>query len=337
MTSVSGNNVIITSTDIVGSTQGLIIRTPTTNSSDTLDTASSIILSYFGVNNSEYDGDSFFLRIYNNSSFIIMLGPGTGITIFPTSTDTILPQACHTYLLVKLSGTTISCYVTANANSSNTTGISLTNGNIIVGSSTGIGTSVAMSSDATIVSSGALTLANTAVTPASYTLSNVTVDSKGRITNASSGYPNIKTFVTGGPTASISITTTTAYTTITTYSTPTFDSDTYSYSTGVITILVAGTYQVSYTMQFNSNGNGGSATGTFQTRLIRNGTGIDATVTQASFQRLAGNNNACNNSKVYQITCSVNDTISLQYAQLNTTTLARLTQDQTVITFERIK
>ena len=45
----------------------------------------------------------------------------------------------------------------------------------------------AVSGDATIASGGALTLANSGVTAASYTNSSVTVDAKGRITSASSG------------------------------------------------------------------------------------------------------------------------------------------------------
>ena len=46
---------------------------------------------------------------------------------------------------------------------------------------------VDMSGDATIASGGALTLADSGVSAASYTSTNLTVDAKGRITAASSG------------------------------------------------------------------------------------------------------------------------------------------------------
>ena len=65
----------------------------------------------------------------------------------------------------------------------------LPSGQLLVGDGSNQPEAVSMSGDATMDNTGTVTLANTTVTPGSYTAANVTVDSKGRVTTVASTTP----------------------------------------------------------------------------------------------------------------------------------------------------
>ena len=114
----------------------------------------------------------------------------------PTADRSIaFPDASGTVVLTGTTGTVTNTMLAGSI--ALTKLANLAAGQMIVGNTSNVPTAVAMSGDATLSNTGALTIANDAVTAAklediagvagNYTLSSITVDAQGRITSASSG------------------------------------------------------------------------------------------------------------------------------------------------------
>lgn len=175
----------ITAAQLSNAAGGLITVSPVANTSYVFDSGTNIQNAIYGEAAGVYTGNSFTITLYNDSAFQITVGAGSGNTLKPSTSTTLFSQVAGQFLFVYTAGGQESVYL-AGVNDIGT--IRLTQNKILVGNASNVSAEVSMSGDATLVSSGALTLANTAVTAASYGASlqvpTFTVDGKGRLTAA---------------------------------------------------------------------------------------------------------------------------------------------------------
>ncbi len=297
-------------------------------------------------------GDTITVSGGTGGTFTIAL-ISSGITMLPTSTYTIPPEGSATFtfikdsttamtILVKDSGVLYSPVGTVSDNTivrfDGTTG-NMTQSSVVSISDTGA-IEDALSLELNGTTSGSVTLqAGGVVSTYSLTLplnsgtfgQVLSTDGTGVTSWVSNTSPDSR-FYAFGPAVSAVLSGT--FTTVNVVNSITGAG--YSNASGVVTIVAAGTYQISYTAQFESLNNQGGATGSFGAQLLLGAGVVGGSITECFIQEQNGNLHRPSCSKTVYAVVTANQTLALQVSRTAGTTTGQTRVNQCTLSITQV-
>lgn len=368
-TPITGLNHVYTSTELMGAKAGIIQRSSlTANSTDYLlssdngatgETVSALILAFIGVVDASYNNQSFTLTFQNNDSTysLTLTNSLTDITIQPYSSILIPPLGSATLTFVQTAATpTILVLVndsrklfappsTVTANSltrfNGTTGVVVQGSGVTLDNSNNIAGAASLvingsTSGTVTVSAPAIAGTTTFTLPsnngtAGYVLSTNGSGITSWISNTSPDPTNLFAY---GPAASVLVTST--FTTVN-LNTVVVNTGSYTASSGVFTVPLAGVYEIAYTAQFESSTTAGGPSGSFGAKLVLNPSGspsdIAGSAANCYMVEANGNLNRPSVTKNILVTLASGNSVALQVAITAGTTVGRTSAAQCTVMF----
>lgn len=354
-TIIGGNNVAYTETQLIDVNANEIIRTPTLASTDDFAmSATDLITAFIGIIDAQYNGTSFSLTIQNDSPVAItQTCTGVGVTMGPSTSVVIPPSASVTFTFIQEDDTpSVSVEIVnsralfAPASSTDnaivrydgTSGNTTQNGVVTISDTGAIAQAISLalngstSGDVTLQAGGVVSTYTLTLPLDAGTSGQVLSTNGSGVTSWVNNTSPDSRFYAFGPAAAVALTGT--FTTVNVVNSITGTN--YSNTSGAVTITNAGTYEFTYTAQFESLNNTGGATGSFAGRLLLNAGVVGGSITECYIDETNGNLHRPSCSKSVYAVVTGGQTIALQVARTAGTTTGQTRVDQCTLTITQV-